>query len=170
MELAPVEVRKSIADHLKWLENQLKRVDQDLDSEMQKPQWRPRKDRLQTVPGVGRILSAVLLAMLPELGHLNRKQVAALVGVAPLNIDSGRSTGRRRTWGGRANVRAVLYMAALVAKKHNPTIKALYDRLIAAGKPAKVALTACMRKLLIILNAMEKQQAVWAPPALAAAA
>ena len=120
----------------------------------QSPLWKEKDELLQSVPGVGQVTSATILAMLPELGTLNRQKIAALVGVAPVNKDSGRRQKKRRVFGGRANVRSVLYMAALSASKHNPKIKAFYNHLIEMGKEKKVALTACMRKLLVILNAM----------------
>lgn len=120
--------------------------------------WREHDDRLQRVPGIGPVVPSTLLANLPELGTLTGKQIAALVGVAPLNRDSGTWRGKRTVWGGRAQVRAVLYMGALVATRFNPVIRAFYQRLCAAGKAKKVALTACMRKLLIILNAMMKHR------------
>ena len=123
--------------------------------------WRAQDDLLQSAPGVGPVLSTTLLAELPELGSLNRKQIAALVGVAPLNRDSGTLRGRRAVWGGRSQVKATLYTAALVAARHNPVIRAFYDRLVAAGKPKKVALTACMRKLLTVLNAMIQHHSPW---------
>ena len=116
--------------------------------------WRVQEDLLRSVPGMGPVVSRTLLALLPELGRLNRKQIAALAGVAPFARDSGTWRGTRVIWGGRAQVRRALYMAALVASRHNPVLQALYTRLRAAGKPAKVALVACMRKLLTILNAM----------------
>ena len=116
---------------------------------------------LKGVPGIGPVVSLTFLAELPELGSLNRKQVAALVGVAPLNRDSGTFKGRRIVWGGRGTVRTALYMATLVATRHNPVIRAFYARLCRAGKPKKVALTACMRKLLTILNAMLKHHKPW---------
>ena len=121
------------------------------------------------MPGIGPVVSVTLLADLPELGTLDRKQVAALVGLAPLNRDSGTLRGKRTIWGGRATVRAALYMAALVGSRRNPVLSVLYTRLLAAGKPKKVALTACMRKLLTILNALLKRRTRWAPPASAAA-
>ncbi len=127
------------------------------------PLWRVKDDLFQSVPGVGRVVSLTLLAELPELGRLSHKEVAALVGVAPLNRDSGTLRGRRLVYGGRAPVRAVLYMAALVASKCNPVIRAFHQRLRAAGKPAKVALTACMRKLLTILNAIPRDGTPWQP-------
>ena len=123
--------------------------------------WREKDDLLRTVPGVGEQLSLTLLANLPELGTLNRRQIAALVGVAPYNRDSGTLRGKRAVWGGRSRVRAVLYMGALVASRHNPAIRDFYQRLLATGKPKKVALVACMRKLLVILNAMLKHGSLW---------
>lgn len=123
--------------------------------------WRAKEDLLRSVPGVGPIVSRTLLADLPELGALNRKQIAALVGVAPLAKDSGTLRGKRMVWGGRAPVRAALYMGALIASRHNPVIRDFYQRLVAAGKPKKVALTACMRKLLVILNTMVRNNTRW---------
>ena len=122
------------------------------------------REVLTSTPGVGPITTCTLLAELPELGHLNRKQIAALVGVAPLNNDSGQHRGRRTIWGGRAAVRSTLYMATLTAVRHNPVIKAFYERLLQAGKPKKVALTAAMHKLLTILNTMVKHNSLWNPP------
>ena len=137
-------------------------VDRDLDDTIQRsPVWRAKEDLLRTVPGIGPVVSRTLLADLPELGRLNRTQIAALVGVAPLARDRGTLRGKRTVWGGRAPVRAVLYMGALVAARRNTVIKAFYLRLIAAGKPKKVALTACMRKLLTILNAMMRTNTTW---------
>ena len=121
------------------------------------------KKLLQSVPGVGRVLTLTLFAHLPELGHLNRREIAALVGVAPFNCDSGQLRGRRRVWGGRASVRSVLYMAVVSAIRCNPVIRMFYERLRQTGKPAKVALTACMRKLLTILNAMLRYGTCWDP-------
>ncbi|MEK7877663.1 MAG: IS110 family transposase [Pseudomonadota bacterium] len=139
---------------------------QDLDTELRdrlraSPLWREQEDLLQSVPGVGPALTFSLLADLPELGSLSRKQIAALVGVAPMNRDSGRWRGKRVVWGGRANVRAALYMPTVVAVRWNPVLREFYQRLVAAGKPKKVALVACMRKLLVILNAMLKQHTPW---------
>lgn len=155
-------VRKRIGAHLRWLEAELERVDSELDQSIrQSPMWREREDLLRSVPSIGPVISRTLLAELPELGRLNRKQIAALVGVAPLNRDSGTLRGRRAIWGGRAVVRAALYMAALVASRRNPVIRDFYKRLRTAGKAPKVALVACMRKLLTILNAMIKHHARW---------
>ncbi len=155
-------VKKSLTAHIAYLTRELGRAETDLAALVrQSPIWRERDDLLQSAPGVGPVLSLTILAALPELGRLDRKAIAALVGVAPLNRDSGLFRGKRMIHGGRAPVRTALYMGALVATRHNPVIKAFYQRLLAAGKPKKVALTACMRKLLIILNAMVRQQAPW---------
>jgi transposase len=156
------QVRKSLDAHILWLEEQLKQLDRDLGQFLRKsPLWREKDQLLRSAPGIGPVVSRTLLAELPELGLLSRTQIAALVGVAPLNRDSGTVRGRRRIWGGRASVRAVLYMAALVATRCNPAIRAVYERLLAAGKLPKVALTACMRKLLVTLNAMLKNNTPW---------
>lgn len=156
------KVRQRIQEHIAWLEKDLTDIDGDLKQKLQQsPVWREKDNLLRSVPGIGRVLSATLLADLPELGALNRRQIAALVGVAPLNRDSGAFRGKRTVWGGRAPVRAALYMATLVATRHNPVIKDFYHRLCAAGKAKKVALTACMRKLLTILNAMLKHRTPW---------
>lgn len=155
-------VRGRIKAHITWLEQELANLDEDLRRSVgESPVWREKDALLQSVPGVGPILSATLLTELPELGTLNRRQIAALVGVAPLNRDSGTFRGKRTIWGGRATVRATLYMAALVATRHNPVIRTFYQRLCAAGKAKKVAITACMRKLLIVLNALLKHRTPW---------
>jgi transposase len=155
-------VRERISAHITWLVKELDNVDDDLASSIRKsPVWREKDNLLQSIPGVGPVLSTTLLAHLPELGNLNRRQIAALVGVAPFNRDSGNLRGKRTVWGGRSAIRAALYMATLVASRHNPVIRAFYHRLCAAGKPKKVALTACMRKLLTILNAMLKHGTPW---------
>jgi len=155
-------VARQIREHLRWLERQLEELDKELKEFLRSsPVLRSKDDLLRTAPGVGPVLAANLIANLPELGTLDRRQIAALVGVAPLNRDSGTWRGKRRVWGGRAPVRAALYMAALVASRFNPSIKAFYQRLCAAGKPKKVALTACMRKLLTILNSMLQHQRPW---------
>jgi transposase len=157
-------VRERIRKHISWLEQELDSTDKDLDQAVRgSPLWREKDDLLQSVPGVGPVVSSTLLGQLPELGTLNRKQIAALVGVAPLNRDSGKFRGKRSIWGGRASVRSSLYMATLVATRHNPVIKAFYKKLCAAGKLKKVALTACMRKLLTILNAMIRNRTRWSP-------
>ena len=148
---APNVLRKEITAHIRWLEQRLTARDQDLDRMLRSsPLWRERENLLRAVPGVGPVLCATLLAELPELGRLGRREIAKLVGVAPLNRDSGTLRGKRTVWGGRGQVRAVLYMAALVAVQHNPVLKAFYQRLLQAGKPHKLALTAAMRKLLVI--------------------
>ena len=163
-------VRRRIQVHGRWLERALARVDADLDQALPaSPLWRVQEDLLRSVPGGGKVLPRTLLAELPELGTLSRQQVAPLVGVAPLNRDSGTWRGRRGTWGGRGAVRAVLYMAALTAPRHNPPLRRFYHRLCAAGKAKKVALVACMRKLLTMLNAMLRDQTPWPPPAVATA-
>ena len=125
------------------------------------PQWQAKEKVLLSVPGVGPVTTLTLVADLPELGDLNRQKIAALVGLAPINKDSGPRQGKRRIFGGRASVRSVLYMAALSASKTNPVIRAFYERLLAKGKPKKVALTACMRKLLVMLNAMIRDMQPW---------
>lgn len=159
---APKPVRKSLRTHIAWLERELSYTDSDLAQAIREsPVWREKDDLLRSTPGVGPVLTTTLLADLPELGTLTGKQIAALVGVAPLNRDSGTLRGKRTVWGGRASIRAALYMAALVASRFNPVIRAFYQRLCAAGKTKKVALTACMRKLLVILNAMLKHRTPW---------
>jgi len=162
LEHAAAPIRREIPRHLRWLERRIAAVDRDLDDTIQKsPAWRAKENLLRTVPGIGPVVSRTLLADLPELGRLNRKQIAALVGVAPLARDSGTLRGKRVVWGGRAPVRAVLYMGALVATRRNPALRAFYRRLLDAGKPKKVALIACMRKLLTILNAMMRTSTMW---------
>jgi transposase len=157
-------VRRDITQHLRWLEKRLADVDGDLtDAIAASPLYRAQDDLLRSVPGVGRVTAFTLLGKLPELGRLSRREIAALVGVAPLNRDSGQMRGKRFVWGGRAPVRAVLYMAALVGVKHNPRLRVFYERLCAAGKVFKVAITACLRKLLTILNAMVHHQRKWDP-------
>lgn len=161
-------VRRHIQAHLEWLIQQLHELEEELRQAIEaSPIWQAQRDLLCTVPGIGPTLAAVLLADLPELGTLSAKHLAALVGVAPLNRDSGTHSGHRIVWGGRAAVRAALYMAALVATRYNPLLRAFYLRLVERGKPKKVALTACMHKLLTILNAMVKHQTPWQPTLLA---
>ena len=151
-----------IEAHIAWLEQELSDLDQGLRQNLrQSPVWREKDDLLRTVPGVGEQLSLTLLANLPELGTLNRREIAALVGVAPYNRDSGALRGKRAVWGGRSRVRAVLYMGALVASRHNLAVRDFYQRLLAAGKPKKLALVACMRKLLVILNSILKHSSPW---------
>lgn len=155
-------LRKRLEAHIEWLTRELRRVDVDLDTAIRhSPVWREQDDLLQSMPGVGPGLSRTMLAELPELGTLSSKQLAALVGIAPLNRDSGTLRGQRTIWGGRAVVRTALYMAALAATKWNPVIKAFYHQFLARGKAKKVALVACMHKLLIILNAMVKYRTPW---------
>ena len=155
-------VSPRIEAHIAWLEQELSDLDKGLRQTLRRsPVWREKDDLLRTVPGVGEQISLTLLANLPELGTLNRRQIAALVGVAPYNRDSGALRGKRAVWGGRSRVRAVLYMGALVASRHNPAIGDFYQRLLAAGKPKKVALVASMRKLLVILNGMLKHGSPW---------
>lgn len=155
-------VRKDIQRHIGWLEARLGEIDKDLAEVIKEcPAWREKDQLLRSVPGVGPVLSCSILCELPEIGRLSGKKIAALVGVAPFNRDSGTLKGKRSVWGGRRNVRSVLYMAALVASRFNPVIKDLYQRLVAAGKLAKVALTACMRKLIVILNAMVRTGQPW---------
>ena len=157
-------VKRDISQHIRWLEKRLADVDADLqDAVTASPLYQAKADLLRSVPGVGQVTTLTLLATLPELGQLSRHQIAALVGVAPMNRDSGTMRGKRMVWGGRAPVRAVLYMATLVGLKHNPVLRIFYERLRAAGKPFKVAATACMRKLLTILNAMLHQNRRWDP-------
>jgi transposase len=155
-------VRTHIQAHLAWLDGEVADVDAELHRWVRaSPLWREQDNRLQSVPGIGPIISLSLLADLPELGRLAHAQIAALVGVAPLTRDSGTLRGRRTVWGGRAAVRAALYRGTLRATRCNPVIAAFYQRLLAAGKPKKVAVVACMHKLLTILNAMVKHQAPW---------
>ncbi|OLC14100.1 MAG: IS110 family transposase [Candidatus Rokubacteria bacterium 13_1_40CM_69_27] len=161
---APQAIQRQIDAHVQWLRRQLEVVEKDLtDTLRASPVWREKDELLRSVPGVGPIMAVTLLAALPELGRLNRKQIAALVGVAPINRDSGTHRGRRAIWGGRAHVRATLYMATLTAIRCNPVIRTFFGRLVAAGKLKKVALTACMRKLLTILNAMMAARTAWKP-------
>ena len=163
LPLARGRVKHDVQVHIHFLEQRLKDTDTDLRTTIQaSPVWRVRDHLLRSVPGIGPTTAATLLADLPELGQLSRHQIAALVGVAPLNRDSGTRQGPRVTWGGRATVRAPLYMATLVATRHNPAIHAFYQRLRTLGKPRKVALIAAMRKLLSILNAIMKSQQPWA--------
>jgi transposase len=155
-------VRERIKEHIAFLEEELDQSNRDLDTLLhESPLWRERENLLRTVPGIGPVASVTLIAALPELGHLSRKEIAKEVGVAPLNRDSGRYRGHRTVWGGRAAVRSTLYMATLAAVRFNPVIRTMYQRLLAAGKPKKVALVACMRKLLTILNAMLKHHTPW---------
>jgi transposase len=164
LPLAARRIRPQLQAHIAWLQRQISQFDDDLRELVRSsPLWRDKEDLLRSAPGVGPVLATTLVAALPELGTLTRQQIAALVGVAPLNRDSGTLRGRRTVWGGRAQVRTVLYMSTLVAVRHNPVLAAFYQRLRAAGKAPKLALTACMRKLLTVLNAMLKHHTRWAP-------
>jgi len=162
--LAHKTIRPRLQEHIAWLEEELAELDEDLHTRIrQSAIWREKDDLLQSVPGIGRVTATTLLADLPELGQLNRKQIAALVGLAPFNCDSGLMRGKRTIWGGRAPVRNALYMATLVATRCNPVIKRFYTHLKQQGKVFKVAITACMRKLLTILNAMVRAHQTWCP-------
>jgi transposase len=157
-------LRKRVERHIEWLEEELASLDHEISSFIASdPQCEAKDSLLRSVPGVGPVTAATILAELPELGSLNRQKIAALVGVAPVNRDSGKKHGKRRVFGGRASVRRTLYMAALSATKFNPIIKVFYQRLLSRGKEKKVALTACMRKLLVILNAMVARHTHWQP-------
>ena len=162
---ATASARQDIKEHIEWLDERLRRLDIDLTAKLRSSSlWKAKEELLISVPGVGRVTVFTLLARLPELGALNRRAIAALTGVAPFARDSGQHRGRRMIWGGRADVRSVLYMAAVSAARINPVIKSFYLRLKQAGKPAKVALTACMRKLLTILNTMLRTNQSWHAP------
>jgi transposase len=162
LRLANKRNKKDIEEHIRWLQKRLDKIETDIGKMIQSsPIWRCKDDILQSVPGIGPVTSASLICDLPELGVLSPKKIAMLVGLAPLNCDSGKYKGRRRIWGGRAAVRSGLYMATLAAIRCNPAIKGFYQRLTAAGKCHKVAATACMRKLLIIANAMLRDQTLW---------
>lgn len=164
MYLTHRSMQPRLKDHIAWLEEELVRIDGEMKDQLHNsPIWREKEDLLRSVPGVGPVTAGTLMAELPELGTLNRKKIAALVGVAPFNYDSGYMRGKRAIWGGRASVRQVLYMATLSASRHNPVIRAHYEHLSQMGKPGKVALVACMRKLLTILNAMVHSRTAWQP-------
>ena len=155
-------IRNELKEHIAWLERRLKKTNKDIETAIKESSaWRAKDDLLRSVPGVGKVLSMSLMAKMPELGKLNRREVAALVGVAPLNRDSGMFRGSRHVWGGRADVRTALYMATLSAVRYNPVISAFYMQLRDRGKKPKVALTACMRKLIVMLNAMLKNNETW---------
>lgn len=159
--------KPSIDIIIRTLKSQIKLLDTEIRNRVKEsPVWREKDELLQSAAGIGPTTSAKLLTALPELGKVSHKEIAALVGVAPINRDSGKSFGARSCWGGRADVRAIIYMATLVAKRCNPVIKAFYERLVAAGKAKKVAIVACMRKLLVILNAMARDQKAWVTPEL----
>ena len=157
-------MRERVKDHILWLEQELDDLNQQLQQAVKDhPNWQQRSDWLRSVPGVDPVLTCTLLADLPELGQLDRKKIAALVGLAPFNRDSGFMNGKRAVWGGRGSVRHALYMATLAARRFNPVIRVFFERLTEAGKPFKVALIACMRKLLTILNALLAHHTAWNP-------
>jgi transposase len=159
---APEWTRGDIEEHIAILKKHLAAINKDIDKLIrQSPLWREKDKILKSFPGVGPVTASMMLSDLPELGSLNPKAIAALVGVAPLNCDSGKHQGKRKIWGGRACVRSILYMCARSAVRWNPVIRDFYQRLLGVGKPYKVALTACMRKILIILNAMMRDQICW---------
>ncbi len=164
LQTAAPAMQAHITRHIEWLQAEIEQLEQQINQAIaNNPVWREKARRIETAPGVGTITASTLVADLPELGYLNRQKIAALVGVAPFNHDSGKRRGQRRIFGGRASVRSVLYMATLSAIRHNPVIKSFYERLLAKGKLKKVALTACMRKLLVILNAMVRTGQDWSP-------
>jgi|SRR5688572_1099256 len=170
LRLAHKSVRQRLKKSIEWLERQIGSTDHDIDGMLRECGiWRDKVELLESVPGIARLTSLRLVTTLPELGTLNRRQISALAGVAPFNQDSGQWRGKRRIYGGRAEARTALYMAALVGSRHNPVLRAFYQRLRAAGKPAKVALTACMRKLLVILNVMLRERRAWDPRVTSAA-
>lgn len=159
---APKTLRKGIARHIEWLELQIQSFDDDIANFIQSsPVWKAKEQILTSIKGIGPVTAATLLAALPELGSVSRHKISALAGLCPYNRDSGKHKGKRSIWGGRAAVRSVLYMATLAAARYNPVIKAFYQRLRAAGKVFKVAITAAMRKLLVILNAMLSNNSRW---------
>ncbi len=162
LSTCPSCVREGIEEHIAWLEEHIERLETDIQTCIrQKPEWQARAEIIDSVPGVGPVTAATMLAELPELGQLNRQKIAALVGVAPFNKDSGPRQRKRKIFGGRAGVRRTLYMAALSATKFNPVIRAFYASLLQRGKEKKVALTACMRKLLVIINALVRKGEAW---------
>jgi transposase len=165
LAIAKRAVRPSVKQHIAYLTKAIGTAEDELDRWIaESPAWRAQEDLLRSVPGIGEHTARMLIAELPELGRLSRREIAALVGVAPMARESGRWRGLRRCWGGRAHVRAMLYMATLTATRCNPVIKACYDRLRAANKPKKLALTACLRRLVTIVNAMVKTQQRWQAP------
>lgn len=162
LELAPAAIRNSVQEHLTWLKKEIKKLDQEIEQFIDHhPDFKKKDALLQSVPGIGIVTSSKLIADVPELGQCDRKEIAALIGTAPFNRDSGFKSGKRSIKGGRSDVRRILYMATLCATRHNPVIKAFYQRLRNAGKKNKVALVACMRKLLTILNAIIRDQVAW---------
>jgi transposase len=157
-------LQKNLKLHIAWLDKQIGQLDDDLTKRLRSSDvWKAKDDLLRSIPGVGAVTSLTMLAKCPELGQLNRREIAKLTGVAPLSNDSGKHRGKRFIWGGRADVRAVLYMATVSAMRFNPIIKAFADRLKQSGKPAKVVIVACMRKLLTIMNVILKNNAPWSP-------
>jgi transposase len=164
LRLAHKQVKRDLKKSVRWLESQIQSIDHDIGGKLHEcGVWRDKVELLESVPGIARVTSLRLVTTLPELGTLNRRQIGALAGVVPFNRDSGQWRGKRQIYGGRADARTALYMAALVGSRHNPVLKAFYQRLRAAGKPAKVALTACMRKLLTIINTMLREGQRWSP-------
>lgn len=164
LHMASKQIKKKIEEHIEWLQKRLHEIDKEMDGLIKNsPAWREKQELLNSVPGVGPVLTATFLSELPELGTLDRRKIAALVGVAPFNRDSGKFKGTRSVWGGRAAVRAVLYMSTLSAMRFNPAIKEFYQRLLASGKKPKLAITACMRKLLTIINSIVKTGSPWQP-------
>ena len=162
LAIAPKHIKPNIMAHIEWLRREMDDLDRNLRELIEaSPIWREKDDLLRSIPGIGNVISATLLAELPELGTLNRREIASLAGVAPFNQDSGTIKGKRRIWGGRTSVRHALYMAALVGTRYNPVIKAFYTRLLQKGKAKKVALVACMRKLLTILNSIIRYRKAW---------
>ena len=162
LSTCPVCMRENIEEHIAWLEEHIEYLEAEIqDCILQRPEWRERAEIIDSVPGVGTVTATTMVAELPELGQLNRQKIAALVGVAPFNKDSGPKRGKRRIFGGRSGVRRTLFMAALSASKFNPVIRAFYESLIKRGKEKKVALIACMRMLLVIINAMVRKGEVW---------
>lgn len=158
---APASIRADIEAHLEYIEERIAHLSEAIERRMAQPYWQEKQTLLTSFPGVGAVTAAVCLSELPELGHLGEKQMARLVGVAPMNRDSGQQRGYRRIQGGRAGVRSALYMATLVATRHNPVIRAFYERLLARGKRKKVALIACLHKVVTILNAMLRDHQPW---------
>jgi transposase len=164
LEHAQALMRKQIKKHIAWLDQEIDKLDVDITAGLRKsPVWRAKDELLRSLKGIGPVTSGTLLVALPELGHLDRRTIAALVGLAPFNRDSGKMRGRRSIYGGRARIRTLLYMAATAAVRSNPVIRAFYERLKSRGKPHKVAMVACMRKMLTILNAMVRESTPWTP-------